>query len=136
MAVNPRMDHYATRNHIRDSLIINRAVCGSAPKPPEFSRREGDREECRHADHDDCPHEEEGRLRVGYATTRQSRSRHVNDRNAERKDRQDEDDDVTRTPFLNHQQRCIQPEGQKDDRNEVRKLSRGQAADDVVRMMK
>ena len=86
---------------------------------PQFAGCEQDGEECGRADHDQCPDEEEGSVRVGDPAAGNSRSRHVDHWDARRKKRQDQNQDVPRTPF-GEQQRCsVQPDDHKDYGNEV-----------------
>ena len=59
-------------------------------------------------------------------------SHHVEDGDARRKDRPEEDDDIPRSPFGEHQ-RSVQPDDEEDHDSEVREPSRGDPADDVVR---
>ncbi len=109
------------------------ALPGLAPlQAPQSAHREDDGEERGHAEREERPDEEEGSAGVGDAAAdADPLSHHMNDGDDQRKERPEEDDDVPRSPFGEHQ-RSVQPDDQDWHRNEVQKLSRLHPADDVI----
>ena len=107
----------------------------AASQAPQSAHGEDYGEERGHAERDERPHEEERSAGVGDPAAGKSCPPHVDDGDARRKERRDEDDDVSRTPSGEHQ-RSVKPDEQEEHRNEVRELARGEPADDVIRMVK
>src|SRR5262249_30642229 len=92
---------------------------GAASQAPQSARRKDEGEESDHAERDECPNEEERSARVGDATAgAHTLPAHVDDGDAQRKERQEEIDDVPRSPFDEHQ-RCVQPNDQDWHNREV-----------------
>jgi len=88
-------------------------VAGSTVRAPE----EDDGEERGYAEREECPDEEEGSAGLGDRAA-DSRPLHVDDGDARPEERPEEDDDVPRSPFGEHQ-RSVQPDDQDGHRNEV-----------------
>src|SRR5262249_24426 len=108
---------------------------GPAPwQAPQSAHRENDGEERGHADRDDRPDEEEGSagLRDLAADTL---PHHVDDRDGQPKQRPEENDDVPRSPFGEHQG-PVQPDDKDGPSSEVRESPLFETADDVVRQVK
>src|ERR1700722_706325 len=101
---------------------------------PQSARREDEGEERGNAEREECPDKEEGPAGLGDRSAN-SRPLHVDDRDDQPKERPEEDDDVPRSPFGQHQ-RSVQPDDQDWHRNEVEKRSWLHPADDVVRQVK
>src|SRR5215471_511340 len=98
--------------------FLARERTGPAPwQAPQPARREDDGEERGHAERDGRPDEEEGSAGIGDLGAK-TRPLHVEDGNQQPKERPEEDDDVARSPFGEHQ-RSVQPDGQDGYNNEV-----------------
>src|ERR1019366_5533838 len=91
-------------------------------------------EERGHAERDERPDEEEASagLRDLAADTL---PHHVEDGDARPKERPEEHDDVSRSPFGEHE-RSVQPDDEDEHPTEVWERSRFHPADDVVRQVK
>ncbi len=97
-------------------------LLGLAPsQAPQSAHREDDGEERGHAERDQRPDEEETPATGGPEAD--SRSSHVDDGDAHQQERREEDDDIPRTPFGEHE-RSVQPDDADDHRKEVWKPSR------------
>jgi len=92
---------------------------GPAPlQAPESARREDEGEYSSHAERVKRPDEQE--ISVGLrelAAKNASRSHHVDDRHAQRKERSEEHDDVPRPPFGEHE-RSVKPKDQDGHQDE------------------
>jgi len=79
---------------------------------PQSTRREDDREERGHAERDERPDEEEGSAGLGdVAADADTLPHHVDNGDDQSKERPEEDDDVPRSRFGEHQ-RSVQPDDQ------------------------
>src|ERR1017187_5434368 len=110
---------------------------GPAPsQAPQSTHREDGGEERGHADRDERPDEEKGSAGVGDpAAVHHTLPHHVEDGDAQRKERSEEHDDVSRSPLGEHQ--CsVQPDDTDGHSSEVYGRSRQPPADDVVRQVK
>ena len=103
------------------SMVRVLRLPGLAPsQAPQSARREDEGEDPSHAERVKRPDEQEGWGGLGdLAAKNASRSHHVDDGPARRKERPDEHDDVPRPPFGEHQ-RSVQPDDQDGHRNEGR----------------
>ncbi|MDQ1636817.1 MAG: hypothetical protein QOF62_156 [Pyrinomonadaceae bacterium] len=112
----------------------------SGPPPwqaPESARREDGREESEHADREERPDEEEVSAGIGEpAGDADALPAHVDVGDDQRKERQEEHDDVPRSPFEEHQ-RSVQPDdGDEHQHDEVCEPSRLIPVHDVARQVK
>ena len=108
---------------------------GLAPlQAPQSACREDEGEDRGHLERDERPDPEEDSAGVGDPAANKSRPHHVYDRDARPKDRTEEDYDVSRSPFGEHQ-RSVQPDDQHEHPNDVLDPSRGPPPDDVVRQV-
>lgn len=100
-------------------------------------RREDEGEEPGHAERDQHPDEAEASAGVRDAAgDADTLPLHVEDGDAKRKERPEDDDDVPRSPFGEHQ-RPVQPDDHDDTPpNQVVEPSRFPSAYDVVRQVK
>ena len=104
------------------SVAVTPPIRLPAPPPwqsPQSVRRKYEGEERGHADRDQRPDKEEGSAGIGdsapYADTPPT---HVDDGDDHPKERQEEGDDVPRSPFGEHQ-RCVQPNDNNGHSDEV-----------------
>jgi hypothetical protein len=111
---------------------------GPAPgQAPQSAHRENRREESEHADSEQRPDEEE--VSAGTAEPAgdaDALSLHVDVGHDQRKERQEEHDDVARSPFGKHQRSVKPDDGEGHHHNEVREPSRLKPIHDVARQVK
>jgi len=119
--------------------FISSMVSATSPAPlqaPQSAHREDDGEERGHAERDERPDEEEGSAGIGdVAADADTLPHHVDDGDAQPKERPEEDDDVPPSPFGEHQ-RSVQPNDKDGHSSEVWDPSLFEPADDVVRQVK
>ena len=90
---------------------------GLAPsQAPQSAHREDDGEERGHAEREECPDEEETTAAGGPEAD--PRPSHVDDGDAHQQERREENDDISRSPFGEHE-RSVQPDDADDHRKEV-----------------
>src|SRR4051812_785267 len=90
------------------------------PLPPEAGHSENDRKERSHADRQDRPDEEEPSARLRHLAD--ASARHVEDGYCQPQQRPEQDDDVPRSPLVEHQ--CpVQPHDLDRHRGEIRQPS-------------
>ena len=85
---------------------------------PQTARREDEGEERGHAERDQRPDEEEASGRIGDARDADTLPLHVEDGDTQPKEREEEHDDVARSPFGEYQ-RSVQPNHGKGNSSEV-----------------
>src|SRR3990172_1423925 len=87
------------------SRATNARYPGPTPSQvPQLARRKNSGERRGHAEHKECPDEEEGFAGFAdLAADEASRSLHVDDGDGQPKEPPEEDDDVSRSPFGEHQ---------------------------------
>src|SRR5215213_1047507 len=99
---------------------------------PQSVRRENDGEQRGHAEREQRKDEKEASTGMGDAARQaDTLTLHMDDGDAHRKERQDEDDDVPRSASC-EDQRSEQPKDTDGHSSEVRKPSLFEPADDVV----
>src|SRR5216684_982288 len=103
-------------------MAVNTLFGLPAPAPwqaPQSAHREDDGEERGHAERDQRPDEEEGSAGIGdVAADADTLPHHVDDGDAQPKELPEEDGDIPRSPFGEHQ-RSVQPDDKDGHSSEV-----------------
>ena len=110
------------------------------PRPmsrrPQSPCRQNRCEQRRHADRDQCPHEEEPAAGTpDAAVDPHSPALHMNDWYHQRKERQEQVNDVPRATFSEHE-RGVQPKDNDRYGREVGEMAFLESADDIVGQVK
>ncbi len=99
---------------------------------PQCVYREDDGERRGHAQREQRPYEEQGlRGLADRAAEKAVGSLHVDEKDDQAKERSEENDDVSRSPFGEHQ-RSVQPDDEDENRNQIREPWRRHPEEDIA----